>query len=204
MIDPFQTSSDTDTIAPAQDPAGSTKRILVVDDDRDTRQLCVDILAGARYRVDTATDGEAAWDSMVPIRYDSDGYDLVITDNNMPKLSGIDLVRKMRAARLALPVILISGQFPAIIDQAISSGTPIEEQEWNRRLQIAAALLKPFTVPDLLRTVKVVLRQTASDDCSRSISSRSRLSMQSPTEYGAFLVSAESHQVKFQPAGREP
>ena len=40
------------------------------------------------------------------------GYDLLITDNKMPKVSGVDLLNKLYAARMALPVITVSGTMP--------------------------------------------------------------------------------------------
>jgi YesN/AraC family two-component response regulator len=57
--------------------------------------------------VDTAEDGEFGWEAL-----QAKNYDLLITDNNMPKVSGLELVKKLRSARMALPVILASGAMP--------------------------------------------------------------------------------------------
>lgn len=93
--------------------------------------------------MDAAEVGAAAWQAL-----NIDSYDLLITDNKMPKLSGVELVKKVRSARMALPVILASGIMPT--------------EELNRHpwLQLAATLLKPFTGEELLGTVKEVLRAT--------------------------------------------
>ena len=155
-------SEDTNRSIPAsvaRDPVASVQadRILVVDDDPDVRRFYAEMLTGGGYRVDTVGDSEAAWALLNAVSCGSDSYDLLITDNNMPKLSGLDLVRKLRAERMALPVILVSGEFPAALDLAVATGASLKTLEWNRSLQIDAALLKPFAVDELLRTVNRVL-----------------------------------------------
>ena len=120
-------------------------RVLVVDDDDDIRRLNSEMLFHSGYDVDTAADGEAAWDAL-----STDEYDLVITDNNMPKVTGVELLEKLRAARMNPPVIMATGTPP----HAAFTRAP-----W---LKPAALLIKPYTIDDLLRTVKQVLR--ASDE----------------------------------------
>ena len=125
----------------------SYHRILVVDDDSDICQLNVDVLTRSGYQVDTATDGEAGWSALDAVAYDADGYDLLITDHDLPGLSGLDLVRKLRAARMALPVILSSGRLPT------------EELKHNPWLEVSATLQKPFSIHQLVETVQFVLRR---------------------------------------------
>ena len=117
------------------------KRILVVDDDEVIRQLNADMLSRYGYETETAEDGAAAWEAL-----QANGYDLLITDNNMPKVSGVELVRKLRSAHMALPVVLASGAIPT------------EAMNWNSSLHLAAMLLKPFTLDELLAIVNKVLR----------------------------------------------
>lgn len=121
------------------------RRILVVDDESYIRQLSTEVLLHSGYHVDAAEDGAFAWDALQLNR-----YDLLVTDNNMCRLTGIGLVKKLHAARMALPVILVSGAMPT--------------DELNRHpwLQIDATLLKPFTTVELLRTVRQVLCATDS------------------------------------------
>lgn len=116
-------------------------RILVVDDDGDLRRLSAEVLISSGYQVDAAEDGEAGWEAL-----QAKNYDLLITDNNMPNLSGLELVMKLRSARMALPVILTSGALPI----------------WDESLQLAAMLPKPFSIDELLGTVKEVLRAAES------------------------------------------
>lgn len=117
------------------------QRILVVDDDTGICQLCSDILIDSGYRVDTAGSGEAGWQMLHGTRHNPYRYHLLITDNHMPKLSGIELIKKLRSARMALPVILASGTMPL-------------DTEW---LRLAAILPKPFSVDQLVQTVREVL-----------------------------------------------
>src|ERR1041385_5324755 len=79
-------------------------RILLVDDDVDIRQTNTELLMRFGYQVDSAEDGAAGWAALRVSH-----YDLVITDNNMPKVSGLEMVDKLRAAHMPLPVILASG-----------------------------------------------------------------------------------------------
>ena len=136
----LQTGGSTSPQARRQ--ASPSNRILVVDDDRELRLLSAAVLVRSGYQVDTAEDGAAGWATL-----HANSYDLLITDNNMPKLSGVELVKKVRSARIALPVILASGALPT--------------EELNRHpwLQLAATLVKPFYSGQLLETVNEVLAQ---------------------------------------------
>src|SRR5581483_3743708 len=118
-------------------------RILVVDDDLDVRQLSADVLMSSGYEVDAAEDGEAGWEALHVNR-----YDLLITDNNMAKVTGMELIRKLRSAGMGLPVILASGAVPA------------EEPDRHSRLQLAAMMQKPFTSNELLEIVSNILGAT--------------------------------------------
>jgi DNA-binding response OmpR family regulator len=120
-------------------------RILLVDDEPHIRQLNTGALIHSGYHVDAAEDGAAGWEAL-----QANSYDLMITDNNMPRLTGVELVRKLRAAHMALPVIMATGRLPT------------EELAQNPSLQLAALLPKPFSIGELLETVRAVLRATDS------------------------------------------
>ena len=120
-------------------------RILLVDDDL---VLCVfhaEVLSGAGFDVDMAEDGEAGWQAL-QVR----NYDLLITDNQMPRVSGIELLKKLRSEEQDIPVIMVSGAIPT------------EELNRNSWLRLSATLPKPFTGDRLLRIVKKVLSETQS------------------------------------------
>ena len=86
---------------------GPAKHILVVDDDNDTRQLSVDVLAGAGYDVEGVKDGAAGWDAL-----QTRDYDLIVTDNKMPRMTGIEMIGKLRSANMAVPVIMATRHLP--------------------------------------------------------------------------------------------
>ena len=119
-------------------------RILVAEDDTLIRQLNTEMLINSGYRVDAAEDGAVAWDALQATR-----YDLLITDNGMPNVTGVDLLKKVHAARLALPVIMATGELPK---------KEFTQFPW---LQPDAVLLKPYTMPEFLGAVKEVLHAAA-------------------------------------------
>jgi DNA-binding response OmpR family regulator len=133
--------------APAQGQANPPHRILVVEDDIHVRQLNTEVLTRSGYEVDAAEDGAAVW-----VALNGDSYDLMITDNGMPRLTGVELLRKLRAARMELPVIMATATLPT------------EEFARSPWLQPAATLVKLYTIGELLRTVKKVLREAESTD----------------------------------------
>lgn len=118
----------------------SPARILVVEDDADIRSLNTEVLIRHGYHVDTAEDGAEAWGALK-----ARSYDLVVTDNQMPLMTGIELLKVLRAARMDLPVIMATGVVP--------------QAEFNRHpwLRPAALVLKPYTIDDLLVAVLEVL-----------------------------------------------
>ena len=132
--------------APTRSPAVPSRRILVVEDDRDLRKLNAIVLLRSGYQVDAAEDGEAGWAAL-----HANHYDLLVTDNDMPRLSGLGLVKKLRSAHMALPVILAAATLPP------------EEPLWDRdpSLDLTATLLKPFPAARLVETVQEVLHASA-------------------------------------------
>src|ERR1039458_9853176 len=84
-----------------------SRRILVADDDEDIRYLLSTVLAGAGYDVNAASDGQQAWEALL-----HGHYDLLVTDNDMPRLTGIELIGRIRKEGMSLPVIIASGSFP--------------------------------------------------------------------------------------------
>jgi CheY-like chemotaxis protein len=80
-------------------------RILVVDDEDNDRELNSRILIRAGYDVVGVVDGDAAWAAI-----QTQHFDLMITDNSMPKVTGVELVNKLRAAGTKLEVVLLTGE----------------------------------------------------------------------------------------------
>jgi DNA-binding response OmpR family regulator len=135
----------------AGEPAGASvrcstdpsHRILAVDEDSDLLLLYTDVLTFPGCRVDTAEDGAAGWEAL-----QINNYNLLITEHSLPTLTGVELVKMLRAARMAVPVVMAAKRLPT------------HELARNPSLQLAATLVKPFSVDALLDTVKKVLRAT--------------------------------------------
>ncbi|MHB8520993.1 MAG: hybrid sensor histidine kinase/response regulator [Limisphaerales bacterium] len=86
-------------------PARAKKHILVTDDSITVRELQRQLLTGQGYEVDTAVDGMEGWNA---VRLGH--YDLVISDVDMPRMTGIDFVKRIKSdERLKhLPVMIVS------------------------------------------------------------------------------------------------
>jgi len=140
-----QADYSNDGLAPAMNMTRPPKRILVVEDDALILQLYSDVLMRSGYLVDTATDGDAGWKAVNDTSRSPAGYDLLITDNSMPKVTGIEMITKLRSEGVKLPVILATGLAPANTEC----------------LRLSAILTKPFSPIELLRTVEEVFQCAA-------------------------------------------
>jgi two-component system sensor histidine kinase and response regulator WspE len=89
----------------APSSARARKRILVVDDSITVREAERQLLVNRGYEVDVAVDGMDGWNSVRSGR-----YDLVISDINMPRMNGIELVRAIKQDQglSATPVVIVS------------------------------------------------------------------------------------------------
>lgn len=89
----------------APDRPRGRRRILVVDDSPTVREIERRLLHDAGYAAEVAVDGVDGWNSL-----DAGGYDLVVSDVDMPRMNGLELVRRIRQDPrfCALPVIVVS------------------------------------------------------------------------------------------------
>jgi signal transduction histidine kinase/ActR/RegA family two-component response regulator len=92
--------SPTTEATPTADPAG---RLLIAEDNEDTRELLRELFVSLGWEVFEAVDGEAAWALLPSVR-----PDVLLTDVHMPRLTGLDLTRRLRADPVwsALPVVI--------------------------------------------------------------------------------------------------
>jgi DNA-binding NtrC family response regulator len=120
------------------------QRVLIVDDDKDARELLSEIFALEGIRCKTAASGEAALKILVAeaeIKKPSIG--LLITDLRMGHVDGLELIRQVReSVRAALPIIIVSGD--ADVKDAIAA----------MHLSVVDFLLKPIDASHLLTLVK--------------------------------------------------
>jgi PAS domain S-box-containing protein len=103
-------AADSEIEAPAAAgplPAdGRGRRLLFLDDEGVLVRSMESLLRRAGYEVRAFTDPD---DLLAAFRADPARYDLILTDYNMPRLSGLDVARMVRAIRPELPVVLLSG-----------------------------------------------------------------------------------------------
>lgn len=132
-------------------------RILVADDDKNTRLLLKAVLEAENYTVFTAENGEAALDVM-----DHEHIDLVILDIMMPKMDGYEFTKTLRENQNTLPILMVSAkQLPEDKHKGFIVGTddymtkPIDEEEMLlrikallRRAQIASE--RKITIGDVV------------------------------------------------------
>jgi DNA-binding NtrC family response regulator len=80
------------------------KRVLVVDDERGIRMLLSEALSKKGFQVTQAEDGQESLDRLGESR-----FDLVITDIDMPKVDGLEMLRRMKKAGREEKVIVMTG-----------------------------------------------------------------------------------------------
>jgi two-component system, chemotaxis family, chemotaxis protein CheY len=127
-------------------------RILIVDDSGTTRKIVRQYLEEAGYQnVDEAADGDTAWfkimDGKIP-------FNLVISDWHMPKVSGLDLLRRIRTTKSTseLPVILVTAERKQDeVTKAIALG-------------VNYYLVKPFEPEALVKLVDKIRRAIETKD----------------------------------------
>ncbi|WOO42869.1 sigma-54-dependent transcriptional regulator [Rubellicoccus peritrichatus] len=118
------------------------KRILILDDDADFNHLLTDIFSQADYDVTSERDPEVA----VGL-FDNSTFDLVVTDQKMPGLSGEEFIREVKAKRPDLPVIMVSGYLDNdTIRRLIKEG-------------VGGVFLKPLNVFSLLKRTAALIEE---------------------------------------------
>jgi DNA-binding NtrC family response regulator len=115
----------------------SKKRILIVDDEPNVRLMLETTLASVGYDVTEAGDGQTALDRLSGSEYDPD---LVLLDLLMPRMDGMELLRRLRAMGNVIPVVILTahGSIPEAVEAM--------------KLGAIDFLAKP-TTPDALRRV---------------------------------------------------
>ncbi|CAJ1183716.1 Alkaline phosphatase synthesis transcriptional regulatory protein PhoP [Companilactobacillus paralimentarius] len=119
-------------------------KILVVDDEPAILELIEYNLESNDYQVSTATDGEMAFEKV------SNGdFDLMLLDQMLPKMNGMEVLKKMRESGNLTPVIFL---------------TAVDSEDTKIKGLISGAddyVTKPFSIKELLARIEVVLRRTS-------------------------------------------
>lgn len=121
-------------------------KILYAEDNAMIRNHAAALLRRAGYAVTPAQDGLEAWEAL-----SRESYDLLITDNEMPRLSGSELVTKVRLAGHDLLIIAASGSAPLF---TMAQPEPLRPD---------ILLQKPFCAEELLASVEQVLSLPVED-----------------------------------------
>jgi DNA-binding response OmpR family regulator len=122
------------------------RRILLVDDDGEARELLLDFFVEEGYLVETAADGAAAL-----AKLDLFGPDLVVTDYEMPGMSGVDLIRIVQARH--------PGQATLLVTAREDLQLPVDALGWGGGP--VACLQKPVDLDDLGLVVHQLLEAAA-------------------------------------------
>jgi DNA-binding response OmpR family regulator len=120
-------------------------RILVVDDEEAIVDAVSYALRGEGYEVECGRDGEAALDMLA-----DDAFDVVILDLRLPKLSGIEVCRRLRAES-AVPIIMLTAK-DAEVDRVLGLEAGADDY-----------VTKPFSIAELVSRVRAQLRRRELD-----------------------------------------
>jgi CheY-like chemotaxis protein len=116
------------------EPRPSHGRVLLVDDDRAVLAVCRELLELLGYEVMPAGDPHSALERF---RADPDRFDAVVTDQTMPRMTGIELAEALVRVRPSIPIVLTTGFAEAdVFDR-------------RQRLPIAEVVSKPYSLEDL-------------------------------------------------------
>ncbi len=117
--------------------------ILAVDDSASMRQMVTFTLKGAGYNVVEAVDGQDAWEKSAKA-----DFDLVLTDQNMPRMDGISLTKKLRdnPKFKSTPILILTTESS---EQMKLAGRAAGATGW---------LVKPFDPAKLIEVIKKVVR----------------------------------------------
>ena len=123
-------------------------RILLVEDQSFVREMIKKLLERLGHRVVLAHDG---LEGIQAIRKDDEGFDLVISDQNMPKMTGIQMIEIIHLEKPDLPFILVSGYSESQMQDMI-----------DRHPAIKATLRKPVAKDVLMYEINMVLQDASS------------------------------------------
>ncbi len=129
------------------------KRILIVDDDDEIRDLLEFDVSHSGYFVDTARDGLEGLNKAL-----NNSYDLVLLDVMMPKMNGFDVAKNIRQAKLNIPILMLTAK-----------GT-IDDKTEGFESGVDDYLVKPFDIQEVLLRIRVLLRRNQVVEETNSLS----------------------------------
>lgn len=119
-------------------------RILAVEDETAVAQLLALVLCGPTCKVKTAGNGEEA---LAKIAADSRPFDILITDHSMPCMTGLELVRELRAREFPGKIAVLSAHLTQANVQAYQD------------LNVNLLMSKPFDLDELRQAIDVLAKE---------------------------------------------
>jgi CheY-like chemotaxis protein len=132
---------EADDVSDDELPTGS-ERILFVDDEEALVEMGEDILAEIGYEVISRMSSREA---LSLLKEDPSRFDLVITDQTMPEMTGVELAKEILALKPDMPIIMCTG-FSYVVDA-----------DKARAAGIKAFAMKPLTKKEIAKTIRKVL-----------------------------------------------
>lgn len=117
-------------------------RILVVEDEIKIAKGIKHALELQKYAVDVAHDGEAGLDLAI-----GEAFDLIILDVMLPKIDGIELCKKIREAKIAIPVLMLTAK-GQIQDKVVGLDSGADDY-----------IVKPFSLEELFARIRALIRR---------------------------------------------
>ena len=117
-------------------------RILVVEDDPVLAAALTRALVQSAYAVDHVADGQAANDALA-----TTNYDLVVLDLALPKVDGLDVLRRMRDRRIRTPVLVLTAR-DTLEDRVVGLDSGADDY-----------MTKPFDLPEFEARVRALIRR---------------------------------------------
>ena len=121
-------------------------RILTVEDEPAVTQMLALLLGGPGAKITNACDG---WMALMKIGAAAEPFDVIITDHRMPRMNGLDLVRRLRVQKFAGKIIVLSAYL-----------TPENIQAYEE-LQVDMMFAKPFDVGELQLAMKLLTQKSS-------------------------------------------
>jgi CheY-like chemotaxis protein len=132
-----EAASDSDA-----ESQGHGEHLLVVDDEPDVARLLERMLAARGYRVTAFTSSDEA---LAAFRNEPAAFHAVITDHTMPRMTGIELARQLKAMSPDVPVVLTTGYGDKLASAPVGTGVDAVAGKPFDGLQLAQTLRRLLT-----------------------------------------------------------
>jgi len=119
-------------------------RILTVEDEPAVTQMLALLLGGPGAKITNACDG---WMALMKIGAAAEPFDVIITDHRMPRVNGLELVRRLRVRKFAGKIIVLSAHLTK------------ENIQAYEELQVDMMFAKPFDVGELQLAMKLLTKK---------------------------------------------